>query len=175
MAAPAKPVSGTQDTAPLRLDRYLPYLINRAGVSLAMRFGGVLRRAGISLPDWRVLAALRERDGQRLTELAEHTSIEVSTLSRLVGALEAQGLVSRERDAEDARAIAIRLSPTGAALTEALTPAAQHLEHAALAGLSASEADQLKALLHKVYDNLAALPGDEPAQGDAPAEGRRRR
>lgn len=176
MAAPAKPASGTQDPAPLKLDRYLPYLINRAGVSLAMRFGGVLRRAGISLPDWRVLAALRERDGQRLTELAEHTSIEVSTLSRLVGSLEAQGLVSRGRDAGDARAIAIRLSSTGAALTEALTPAAESLEQAALAGLSTNEADQLKALLHKVYDNLTALPQDQAAEaGNVPAESRRRR
>lgn len=176
MAASAKSAARTQDTAPLELDRYLPYLINRAGVSLATHFGGVLRRAGISLQDWRVLAALRERDGQRLTELAAHTSIEVSTLSRLVGGLEGQGLVSRQRDVEDARAIAIRLSATGAALTEALTPAAETLERTALAGLSPAEAEQLKALLHKVYDNLAALPEDEPAHGDSSAaEGRRRR
>lgn len=175
MAASAKPAAPTQDTAPLELDRYLPYLINRAGVSLATHFGGVLRRAGISLQDWRVLAALRERDGQRLTELAAHTSIEVSTLSRLVGGLEAQGLVSRERDVEDARAIAIRLSATGAALAEALTPAAETLERAALAGLSPAEAEQLKALLHKVYDNLAVLPEDEPAHGGSSAAGGRRR
>lgn len=80
---------------PLRLDQYLPYLINRAGMSLAMRFGATLRREGVSLQDWRVLAALRERNGQRLTELAERTSIEISTLSRLVAGLEASGLVIR--------------------------------------------------------------------------------
>lgn len=175
-SAPATQTPETQTPAPLELDHYLPYLINRAGVSLATHFGGVLRRAGISLQDWRVLAALRERDGQRLTELAAHTCIEVSTLSRLVGGLEAQGMVSRERDAEDARAITIRLSATGAALTEALTPAAETLERTALAGLSLAEAEQLKALLHKVYDNLAVLPRDEPANGGNPAaEGRRRR
>lgn len=141
---------------PLRLDDYLPYLINRAGAALASRFGTVLRRADVTLQDWRVLAALRERDGQRLTELAARTSIEVSTLSRLVGGLEATGLVLRERDSGDARAIAIRLTEAGAALTASLTPAAALLERTALAGLSDAEIDLLKALLNRIYGNLLA-------------------
>ncbi len=150
-------------TAPLRLDRYLPYLINRAGVSLAARFSTALRDAGIALQDWRVLAALRERDSQRLTELAQRTSIEVSTLSRLVGGLETAGLVSRSRDSGDARAIAIRLTAKGEQVTARLTPAAQQLEAAALAGLSEAEIAQLKNLLERIYGNLAALPAEEPA------------
>lgn len=151
--------------APLQLDRYLPYLINRAGVSLAARFSAALREAGIALQDWRVLAALRERDGQRLTELAQRTSIEVSTLSRLVGGLEASALVSRSRDIGDARAIAIRLTAKGAEVTARLTPAAQQLERAAVAGLSEAEIAQLKNLLERIYGNLAALPAE-----DAPAK-----
>jgi len=142
---------------PLQLDRYLPYLINRAGVSLAVRFSSSLREAGITLQDWRVLAALRERDGQRLTELAQRTSIEVSTLSRLVGSLESAGLVSRNRDTDDARAIAIRLTAKGDQVTIALTPAAQQLEAKAMAGLSEAEIAQLKSLLERIYGNLAAL------------------
>jgi DNA-binding MarR family transcriptional regulator len=155
MTAPQSPLPPSE-LPPLRLDNYLPYLINRAGVSLALRFGSELRQAGVTLQDWRVLAALREADGQRLTELAGRTSIEVSTLSRLVAGLETAGLVLRERDASDARAIAIVLTARGAALTAALTPAAATLERTALAGLSESEAGQLKALLHRVYGNLAA-------------------
>jgi DNA-binding MarR family transcriptional regulator len=150
--------------APLQLDHYLPYLINRAGVSLAARFSAALREAGIALQDWRVLAALRERDGQRLTELAQRTSIEVSTLSRLVGGLEANGLVSRSRDSGDARAIAIRLTAQGEQITATLTPAARQLESAALAGLSDAEIAQLKSLLERIYGNLSALsPDDTPA------------
>lgn len=156
----AAPQSDTPP-APLQLDRYLPYLINRAGVSLAVRFSASLREAGIALQDWRVLAALRERDGQRLTELAQRTSIEVSTLSRLVGSLETAGLVSRHRDTDDARAIAIRLTAKGDQVTLALTPAAQQLEANALAGLSEVEIAQLKSLLERIYGNLAALSTTE--------------
>lgn len=146
----------------LRLDDYLPYLINRVGASLAARFGAVLRREGVSLPDWRVLAALRERNGQRLTELAGRTSIEISTLSRLVGSLEANGLVIRDRDSEDARAIAIRLSPAGEALTARLTPAAETLERTAMAGLTEGDARQIKTILHRIYGNLEAVPALGP-------------
>ena len=142
---------------PLRLDGYLPYLINRAGISLANHFGNVLRRAGVSLQDWRVLAALRERGGLRLTELAARTSIEISTLSRLVGSMETAGLVSRERDSDDARAIAIRLTEAGDALTARLTPEAEALERTALAGFSEAEASQLKTQLERLYGNLAAV------------------
>lgn len=126
---------------------------------MATRFGAVLRREGVSLQDWRVLAALRERGGQRLTELAERTSIEISTLSRVVGALEASGIVLRDRDEADARAIAIRLTTAGEALASRLTPEAERLEQHALSGLSDAEADQLKSLLHKIYDNLAGISG----------------
>lgn len=151
------PPQSDDPSAPLQLDRYLPYLINRAGVSLAANFGATLRQAGITLQDWRVLAALREQDGQRLTELAQRTSIEVSTLSRLVGGLETAGMVSRSRDSDDARAIAIKLTAQGSTVTATLTPAAQQLEQQAVAGLSEGEIAQLKSLLDRVYANLAAL------------------
>src|SRR3546814_15703135 len=80
---------------------------------MANHFGLVLRQAGVSLQDWHVLAALRERGGLRLTELAARTSIEISTLSRPVAGMETAGLVSRERDSDDARAIAIHLPAPG--------------------------------------------------------------
>ena len=66
------------------LDSYLPYLLNRAGARIAAAFGEEMRPLGASLQIWRVLAALRESDGRRMGELSKTTSIEVSTLTRLV-------------------------------------------------------------------------------------------
>lgn len=156
MAASRTPAQPPLPAAALSLDDYLPYLINRTGVALATRFGAALRQAGISLQEWRVLAALREHGGQRLTELAARTSIEVSTLSRLVAGLVTAGLVSRQRASDDARAVAIHLSEAGARLTGTLIPPARSLEQDAMAGLDAAEVAQLAALLKRVYDNLTA-------------------
>ena len=61
------------------LARYLPYLINRTGAKLALAFGRELVRFGVTLQEWRVLAALAARDGQRLSDLATLTSIDVSS------------------------------------------------------------------------------------------------
>ncbi len=139
---------------PLGLDAFLPYLINRTGVRLVARFTGVLRREGLSIQDWRVLAALNEQDGQRLSDLAERTSIEISTLSRIIGSMEKQHLLNRSRASADARAVAIRLAPRGIEMVARLIPAAQALERTALAGLDAEAEAQLKALLRRVYANL---------------------
>ena len=63
------------------LGRYLPYLINRAGVRLAVSFGRELKPHGVVVQEWRVLAALAAHGSQRLSDLAALTSIDLSTLS----------------------------------------------------------------------------------------------
>ena len=91
------------------LDGYLPYLLNRAGARIATAFSEEVRPLGATLQTWRVLAALHERDGRRMGDLSETTSIEVSTLTRLVDDMEKKGLVARRRDAADARAVTLHV------------------------------------------------------------------
>src|ERR1700680_3171666 len=69
----------------LRLDDFLPYLINRVGVALVVRFTErALERQQVTIDMWRVLAALSDNGRQRQVDLAGMTSIEASTMSRLV-------------------------------------------------------------------------------------------
>ena len=139
------------------LDSYLPYLLNRAGARIAAAFSEEVRPLGATLQMWRVLAALREGDGRRMGDLSETTSIEVSTLTRLVDNMEKKGLVARRRDAADARAVALHVTPAGRRLTQRITPIAERYESVALAGFTAAEADILKAALRRLYRNMAAL------------------
>ena len=139
------------------LDSYLPYLLNRAGARIAAAFSEEVRLLGATLQMWRVLAALREGDGRRMGDLSETTSIEVSTLTRLVDNMEKKGLVARRRDAADARVVALHATPAGRRLTQRITPIAERYESVALAGFTAAEADILKAALRRLYSNMAAL------------------
>jgi len=139
------------------LDSYLPYLLNRAGSRIATSFSERVRPLGATLQMWRVLAALREKDGRRMGDLSETTSIEVSTLTRLVDTMEKKGLVDRRRDGEDARAVLLHVTPAGRRLTRRILPIAEHYETAALAGFNAAEADKLRAALRRLYANLEAL------------------
>jgi DNA-binding MarR family transcriptional regulator len=136
---------------------YLPYLLNRAGARIATAFGEEVRPLGASLQIWRVLAALREWDGRRMGDLSETTSIEVSTLTRLVDNMEKGGLVERRRDAGDARAVALYVTAAGRRLTRRILPIAERYETVALKGFSAREAATLKKALQRLYDNMDGL------------------
>jgi DNA-binding MarR family transcriptional regulator len=143
------------------LQEYLPYLLNRSAVRIVETIADDLRAANITLPMWRALAALRHGGPMRLGELAELTSMEVSTLSRTVAAMNRKGLLSRTRSSSDARAVRVALTPEGFALTERLIPAALRCEAMALDGFTGVEVEMLRSLLRRLYANLqseAALP-----------------
>lgn len=139
------------------LDSYLPYLLNRAGARIAAAFGEEMRPLGASLQIWRVLAALREKDGRRMGDLSQTTSIEVSTLTRLVDNMEKGGLVERRRDGADARVVALHVTIAGRRLTRRILPIAERYEQVALKGFSAQEAGLLKAALRRLYENMDGL------------------
>jgi DNA-binding MarR family transcriptional regulator len=140
------------------LGGYLPYLLNRAGSRIATAFTAEVRGHGITLPMWRALAALYDHgEGARVSWLSDRTSIEVSTLSRVLDGLEGKKLVRRRRAVEDARAVHVELTAAGARLTMRIIPLARRYEEVALAGFSKAETRALKGLLMRLYDNMAAL------------------
>jgi DNA-binding MarR family transcriptional regulator len=139
------------------LDGYLPYLLNRAGARIATAFALEVRPLGATLQMWRVLAALRERDGRRMGDLSATTSIEVSTLTRLVDSMERKGLVARRRSAPDARIVTLQATPAGRRLTRRILPIAERYERVALKGFDAREAEALKTALRRLYANMGAL------------------
>jgi MarR family transcriptional regulator, organic hydroperoxide resistance regulator len=139
------------------LGRYLPYLINRAGARLAVEFDREIRRHGVGIQEWRVLAALAATDGQRLSDLAALTSIDISTLSRLIGRMVRAGVLSRSRAAGDRREIVVSLTAKGRRTTGAIVPLARRYERITLKGFQPTEEAALKNLLERVYANLDGL------------------
>jgi DNA-binding MarR family transcriptional regulator len=143
--------------APTRLDlgEFLPYLTNRVGMIVAEQFGAdALAEHGLSIAMWRVMAVLASRGSQRQIDLADLTSIEVSTLSRLVTRLIRKSLVTRARSANSNREVTVKLSPKGRSLVNHLIPIALDFEAAAVAGLSAKDIGVLKRCLRRMYGNM---------------------
>lgn len=139
----------------LDLGDYLPYLVNRVGTIIADQFGvTVLAPHRLSIAMWRVMAALASNGSQRQTDLADLTSIEASTLSRLVTRLVRMGLVSRTRSASSDREVEVKLSAKGRVLVARLIPIAREYEAAAIAGLTREELAILKRCLRRAYDNM---------------------
>jgi len=142
---------------PHQLERAVPYLLARTGERMGNTFSRELRPFKLTLNEWRVCVALHLEAHQRLSEIAAHTSADLSTISRVVEGLIRRGLAQRDRSSEDARAVAISLTAEGALLTEKIIPIAQLYERVALSGISEEEAEKLRSLLRKVYDNIGIL------------------
>lgn len=143
--------------AALKLDDYLPYLVNRVGSALVARFSReALDANGLSIDMWRVLAALSNNGGLRQVDLAGMTSIDTSTLSRIVSRLVRMELVTRSRSRTSNREVVVQLSPKGSALVSRLIPVALRLERTATSGLSGADLARAKQVLRRVFDNLIA-------------------
>ena len=105
---------------------------------------------------WRVLAALSNNGEQRLIDLAGMTSIDVSTLSRLVTRLAHTGLASRKRSKTSNREVLIELTAKGRDIVDRLIPIAYGLERTAIADIPAKDLAVVKRSLRRIYENLAA-------------------
>jgi DNA-binding MarR family transcriptional regulator len=140
-----------------RLTNSLPYLLNRVGVRMGELFSRRIAGYDVTLPMYRVMAALWEQGDQRLGDLAAMTSLEISTASRLIGAMKRKGLVSRRRLEDNARTVAINLTAKGKALVEELMPIAIHFEEVAIRSLPKDALVNLKRVLAQVHTDLGSL------------------
>ena len=155
-----RPKSRPADAAKLDLGDYLPYLVNRVGTIIAEQFTAeALAAHDLSIAMWRVLVVLAENGGQRQIDLAGLTSIDVSTLSRLVTRLVRMGLVSRTRSATSNREVVVKLDPKGRAALAQLIPIAKRYEALAMQGVSRSDLAITKRSLRRMYDNMARRSG----------------
>jgi DNA-binding MarR family transcriptional regulator len=91
------------------------------------------------------LANLASGDGLSVSELAAAAGSRVTTMTSVLDRLEQRGLVQRASKAGDRRAVLVKLTATGQQAASAIREAITCLEHRALAGLDAAEADGLRA------------------------------
>ena len=74
---------------------------------------GRVQRHDLSRTAASLLSRLRDGGPQRITALAAFEAIAQPTMTTLVGRLERDGLVTRESDPADARAVLVTLTPEG--------------------------------------------------------------
>lgn len=148
---------------------FVPYLLNRAGVKIGLAFARDIESFDVTLPMWRVMVALWENGDQRLGDLAERTSIDISTLSRLLLNLQRQRIIVRRRSGTDGRALSVNLTDKGRATTEKIIPIARHYEEVAIRGLDTADLERLKRMLVKLYSNIQTFDAEYAARQQSEA------
>ena len=88
--------------------------LHSAAIHLLRRLRVEDEALGISAPRLSALSVLVFAGPKRIGELARLEQVEPPTMTKLVDALVRDGLVVREPDPDDARAVQVRATPTGA-------------------------------------------------------------
>ena len=97
----------------LALDRQLCFALYSASLAMTKVYKPLLAPLGLTYPQYLVMLALWEDDAQSVSALGDRLALDSGTLTPLLKRLEAQGQLSRERDAEDERRVIVRLTPAG--------------------------------------------------------------
>lgn len=139
----------TMDTE-IRLDAQLCFAIYGAAHAFNRTYKPLLDPLGLTYPQYLVMLALWQEDGQPVKAIGDRLGLDSGTLSPLLKRLEQSGLVARKRDTKDERLVRITLTEKGVTLKGE----AQGV-HAAIGralGCTAEEAIALR-------DGLVALKG----------------
>jgi DNA-binding MarR family transcriptional regulator len=100
-------------TKPLRLDDHLCFSLYAASMAVNRIYKPLLDRLGLTYPQYLVLTALSEDDGQTVSGIADRLALDSSTVTPLVKRLEAAKLVTRTRNPKDERQVNVRLTSKG--------------------------------------------------------------
>jgi DNA-binding MarR family transcriptional regulator len=101
------------------------------------------------------LTVLDQRPGASQRDLGRALDLDRSTIADLVVRMVRRGLIGRERDEDDRRRNVLHLTAAGRDELARLRPRVESIEPTLTAGLSPSERDQLRRLLHRALEHAA--------------------
>ena len=136
----------------LVLDDFLCFAVYSLGHAFNRLYQPLLKRLGLTYPQYVTMVVLWEKDNLTVTELGDRLHLDSGTLTPLLKRLEANGLVARARDAEDERQVRIRLTKAGTALKEKAREVPREIGCAT--GQSAAELNRLKHELLRLRERL---------------------
>ena len=132
---------------------FLPHLLARAAHAAAEGFGAELHRHGVSVPVWRVPAALADGPGETVSALAHACLLQQPTMTKVLDRMVRDGLVERRQDDRDRRLVRVALTGAGAARAADLIALARRHEAEVLA--RHPRAGEIRDILR----DIAARPG----------------
>ena len=143
------------------VDDYLPALLAQASELISAEFHRVVRRYGLTVTEWRVLASLAGGEAISIGRLARLTVTKQPTVTRLLDRMEARGQAERLPHDSDRRVTLVRITRNGAKTVERLMELAREHERTVLEPFGLPRAEELKDTLRQMIEQHVT-----PAAGD---------
>lgn len=144
--------------------RTLPIALLRAREAVMDRFRPVLSRHDVSEQQWRVLRVLQETGTMDAATLAALACVLPPSLTRMLKALEARGLIDVARHPEDGRRAQIDLTRPGEELIREIAPQSARIYDDIEARVGHDRIERLLDELEWVLGALDANAGDGGAK-----------
>ncbi len=114
--------TATPETAPeqddLLLEHQLCFALTVASRSVVGAYKPVLEKLGLTHPQYLVMLSLWESSPRTVKNISDALAQEPATISPLLRRLESAGFITRRRVDGNERALAVELTPSGAALRD---------------------------------------------------------
>jgi len=142
----------TNKTSPdLKLESFFPYRLAVLSARISRAIADLYEQDfDISMPEWRVIAALGENDNVSARTVAANSAMDKVAVSRAVKKLIDRGFVERSFSDDDRRRSELLLSKTGQQVYDKIAPLALSYEQKLLEHLSEEEREQLGNLVSKL-------------------------
>ena len=134
--------------------------LNQAARAVSRAFDEALAEAGGSLPVWLVLLNLKIRKPGTQRDLAKEIGISEATLTHHLNGMDADGLITRKREASNRRIQVVALTEKGDEAFQRLRAAAVAFDAKLRTGLDDADVANLAAVLTRLSANVAPAASD---------------
>jgi len=141
-----------------KLDEQVCFALYSASRAVTGAYRPILDELGLTYPQYLVLLVLWERGAVSVKDLGAALRLDSGTLSPLLKRMQGNGLVRRQRRAEDERSVEITLTPRGLALRDRARSVPDRL--LATLDIPHEQLGPLRDLLRRVAESAQAAPAE---------------
>jgi len=134
------------------VDDYLAALLAQASQLISAEFHAVVRRQGLAVSEWRILATLADSPPMSIGRLARIALAKQPTVTRLLDRMQEKGHVERTAHDSDRRVTLVGITPAGRRLVDRLIVLAREHEDRVLAPFGLARAETLKTTLRRIIE-----------------------
>jgi DNA-binding MarR family transcriptional regulator len=153
--------------AVFNLDDFIPHRLAVAASALTSMFAATcLKEAGVSTPEWRVLATLGRLGAISPTVIGQQANMDKVQTSRASGGLVAGGYLKRTKDTSDGRGRRLSLTKKGVALHNEIAKLSAQFRIDLATVLGKQETDRLGKSLSKIaaYADRSTSGASDPSE-----------
>jgi len=134
----------------MELEQCINFVLTRAQQAVLQLFKAELAPYGVTPVQYGVLRCLWDENGQTVKQLADRLALDSSTMTGILDRMEQKGLIVKQPDPRDRRALQIMLTERGQSLKEPLTAVIEEANRKAMQSLTDAEKASLRELLQKL-------------------------